>query len=119
MSGASDRKSAVRLERVDSTTVANPLLWEKGIKVMLGVPLVSADSVVGVLHVGRLRSEVGGTAGAGRLDDRSQSSPVGEGHQGHVGRTPCKRRQRCGCFACRAPQIGSRRYGWSGSTRRP
>ena len=44
----------MRLDRVDATTVANPILWEKGIKVMLGVPLISRDSVVGVLHVGRL-----------------------------------------------------------------
>ena len=44
----------LRLERVDATTVANPILWEKGIKVMLGVPLIGGDSVVGVLHVGRL-----------------------------------------------------------------
>jgi phosphoserine phosphatase RsbU/P len=44
----------VRLDRVDETTVANPLLWEKGIRVMLGVPLLSGDDVIGVLHVGRL-----------------------------------------------------------------
>lgn len=47
-------KQPVRLDHVDSTTVANPLLWEKGIKVMLGVPLLSGDDVFGVLHVGRL-----------------------------------------------------------------
>jgi hypothetical protein len=47
-------KQAVRLDRVDATTVTNPILWEKGIKVMLGVPLVSEDAVIGVLHVGRL-----------------------------------------------------------------
>ncbi len=44
----------MRLDHVDSTTVANPLLWEKGIKVMLGVPLLSRDDLLGVLHVGRL-----------------------------------------------------------------
>ena len=49
-------KEAVRLDQVDSSTVANPILWEKGIKVMLGVPLVSGDDVIGVLHVGRLES---------------------------------------------------------------
>lgn len=47
-------KEAVRLDRVDSTTVANPLLWEKGIRTMLGVPLLVADEVIGVVHVGRL-----------------------------------------------------------------
>lgn len=44
----------VRLERVDSTTVANPILWERGIRTMLGVPLLVGDDVIGVLHVGRL-----------------------------------------------------------------
>jgi phosphoserine phosphatase RsbU/P len=45
---------AVVLDRVDSTTVANPLLWEKGIRAMLGVPLVSGEDLLGVLHVGSL-----------------------------------------------------------------
>jgi phosphoserine phosphatase RsbU/P len=47
-------KEPVRLDHIDATTVANPLLWERGIKVMLGVPLLSGDDVLGVLHVGRL-----------------------------------------------------------------
>lgn len=47
-------KSPVVLQRVDSTTVANPILWEKGIRKMLGVPLLSGDDLIGVLHVGRL-----------------------------------------------------------------
>jgi phosphoserine phosphatase RsbU/P len=48
------RKCPVVLDRVDSTTVANPILWEKGIRKMLGVPLLSGEDVIGVLHVGRL-----------------------------------------------------------------
>jgi hypothetical protein len=47
-------RSVRRLHRVDETTVSNPILWEKGIRVMLGVPLVSAGRLLGVLHVGRL-----------------------------------------------------------------
>ena len=47
------RKCPVVLDRVDSTTVANPILWEKGIRTMLGVPLLSGEDVFGVLHVGR------------------------------------------------------------------
>jgi phosphoserine phosphatase RsbU/P len=47
------RKGPVVLNRVDSTTVANPLLWEKGIRKMLGVPLLNGEDVIGVLHVGR------------------------------------------------------------------
>jgi serine phosphatase RsbU (regulator of sigma subunit) len=46
-------KGPIRLDRVDATTVANPILWEKGIRVMLGVPLMSGERVIGVLHVGR------------------------------------------------------------------
>ena len=51
------RRQPVRLARVDATTVANPILWETGIQVMLGVPLLSGADVIGVLHVGRLRAE--------------------------------------------------------------
>jgi phosphoserine phosphatase RsbU/P len=47
-------KGAIRLDRVDATTVSNPILWETGIRVMLGVPLLAGESVLGVLHVGRL-----------------------------------------------------------------
>jgi putative methionine-R-sulfoxide reductase with GAF domain len=45
-------KRPIVLTRVDSTTVANPILWEKGIRAMLGVPLLSGGHVIGVLHVG-------------------------------------------------------------------
>jgi phosphoserine phosphatase RsbU/P len=48
------RKCPVVLDRVDATTVANPILWEKGIQKMLGVPLLSGEDVIGVLHIGRL-----------------------------------------------------------------
>jgi sigma-B regulation protein RsbU (phosphoserine phosphatase) len=44
----------VMIDRVDPTTVRNQILWERGIRVMLGVPLLVAAEVIGVLHVGRL-----------------------------------------------------------------
>lgn len=48
-------RGPIRLDRVDHTTVANPILWQKGIQVMLGVPLLADDGTAfGVLHVGRL-----------------------------------------------------------------
>jgi serine phosphatase RsbU (regulator of sigma subunit) len=50
-------RQPVVLDRVDETTVSNPILWEKGIRVMLGVPLFSEDDVIGVLHVGRLQDD--------------------------------------------------------------
>jgi putative methionine-R-sulfoxide reductase with GAF domain len=50
----------VFLTEVGPNTVANPILWEKGIQVMLGVPLFAGDEVIGVLHVGRLVSRAFG-----------------------------------------------------------
>jgi phosphoserine phosphatase RsbU/P len=50
------RREPMLLDRVDATTVSNPILWEKGVRVMLGVPLLSNERVIGVLHVGRLES---------------------------------------------------------------
>src|SRR5579884_1627316 len=42
------------LPDVNSTNVLNPILIQKGIKSLLGVPLVARGEVVGVLHVGKL-----------------------------------------------------------------
>src|SRR4051794_31455711 len=50
---AADRRPVV-LEDVDHADVLNPILREKGIKSMLGVPLIVGDDVLGVLHVGTL-----------------------------------------------------------------
>jgi phosphoserine phosphatase RsbU/P len=44
----------VILDRVDHTTVLNPILWAKGIQSMVGVPMVAGGKVIGVLHVGSL-----------------------------------------------------------------
>jgi serine phosphatase RsbU (regulator of sigma subunit) len=52
---AAERRPVV-LDRVDETTVANPILWEKGIQAMLGVPLTAGETVIGVLHVGVLEA---------------------------------------------------------------
>ena len=50
---AADRQPVV-LRDVDHADVLNPLLHEKGIKSMLGVPLLGHGDCVGVLHVGSL-----------------------------------------------------------------
>jgi signal transduction histidine kinase len=50
---ASERRPVV-LRDVDHGDVLNPLLQEKGIKSLLGVPLLVHGDVVGVLHVGSL-----------------------------------------------------------------
>jgi signal transduction histidine kinase len=50
---AAERRPIV-LREVDHEHVLNPLLYEKGIKTLLGVPLIARDAIIGVLHVGKL-----------------------------------------------------------------
>ena len=47
-------REPVNLTRVDHTTVRNPLLVDRGIRFLLGVPLLVGGRVIGVLHVGSL-----------------------------------------------------------------
>jgi phosphoserine phosphatase RsbU/P len=47
-------REPVILTTVDHTTVVNPLLVDRGIKSLLGVPLLVGGNVIGVLHVGSL-----------------------------------------------------------------
>ena len=47
-------RAPVILTKVDHTTVRNPILVERGIRSMLGVPLLAGGKVIGVLHVGSL-----------------------------------------------------------------
>jgi signal transduction histidine kinase len=49
-----ESKQPVVLENIDEAEVLNPILVEKGIKSMLGVPLLVAGTAIGVLHVGTL-----------------------------------------------------------------
>jgi serine phosphatase RsbU (regulator of sigma subunit)/anti-sigma regulatory factor (Ser/Thr protein kinase) len=42
----------VALHKVDHSTVLNPILFQKGIRSLLGVPLLAHGDVVGVMHVG-------------------------------------------------------------------
>jgi phosphoserine phosphatase RsbU/P len=44
----------VILDHVDHRTVLNPILLAKGIRALMGVPLVAGGKVIGVLHVGSL-----------------------------------------------------------------
>jgi putative methionine-R-sulfoxide reductase with GAF domain len=44
----------VVLDHVDHTTVLNPILLAKGIRALMGVPLIAGGKVLGVLHVGSL-----------------------------------------------------------------
>ena len=48
---AAERRPVI-LDKVDHSTVLNPILWDKGIQSMMGVPMVAGGRVIGVLHVG-------------------------------------------------------------------
>jgi len=48
----------VILDRVEHGTVLNPILLDKGIRSLAGVPLLVHGAVVGVLHVGTVRDRV-------------------------------------------------------------
>src|SRR5689334_9842207 len=50
---ASERRPVI-LDDVDHAHVLNPILREKGIKSLLGVPLLVGERTLGVLHVGTL-----------------------------------------------------------------
>ncbi|CCH32646.1 GAF domain-containing SpoIIE family protein phosphatase [Actinosynnema sp. NPDC047251] len=49
-------REPVQIDHVDPTTVVNPLLWERGLRVMLGVPMVAEGRLIGVLHIGSTSS---------------------------------------------------------------
>jgi K+-sensing histidine kinase KdpD len=51
-------REIVAIEDVGQADVVNPILREKGIQSLLGAPLVSRDRVLGVVHVGTLRTHV-------------------------------------------------------------
>lgn len=50
---AAERRPVI-IDEVSPATVVNPVLLMKGIRSMLGVPLLAGDTVLGVLHVGSL-----------------------------------------------------------------
>ena len=54
---AAERR-AIAITDVDHADILNPILREKGIKSLLGVPLIAEEHVLGVLHVGSLTPRV-------------------------------------------------------------
>ena len=52
---AAERQPVI-LDHVDHTTVLNPILWTRGIRSMVGVPMMAGNRVIGVMHVGSLTS---------------------------------------------------------------
>ncbi|MGH3157508.1 MAG: GAF domain-containing protein [Streptosporangiaceae bacterium] len=55
------------LEHVDHSNVLNPILMQKGIRSLIGVPLLVGGTVIGVLHVGSLRPRTFTAEDAGLL----------------------------------------------------
>ena len=51
---AAERRSVV-IDDVDHSEVMNPILREKGVKSLLGAPLISNGRFLGVIHVGTLK----------------------------------------------------------------
>lgn len=60
-SGFAGRVAALRepvvIEHVDAATVRNPLLWQRGLHSLLGVPLLADGRLIGVLHVGAVAAK--------------------------------------------------------------
>ena len=54
---AAERRPVI-LDHVDHSNVLNPILLEKGIQSLVGVPLLVHGAVIGVLHVGTVHNQV-------------------------------------------------------------
>jgi phosphoserine phosphatase RsbU/P len=51
---AAERKPVI-LDKIDESTVVNPILLDKNIRTMMGVPMVAGGQVIGVMHVGSMK----------------------------------------------------------------
>ena len=51
-------RQPVILDHVDHSNVLNPILLDKGIRSLVGVPLLAGGAAIGVLHVGTLHDRV-------------------------------------------------------------
>lgn len=50
---AADRRPVI-LNKIDRSNVVNPILLDKGIRTLMGVPMVAGGQVIGVMHVGSM-----------------------------------------------------------------
>ncbi|WP_235998908.1 ATP-binding SpoIIE family protein phosphatase [Qaidamihabitans albus] len=48
------RRERLVMQEITSTTVRNPILWQKGVHSLAGVPLLAGGELIGVLHVGSM-----------------------------------------------------------------
>jgi signal transduction histidine kinase len=70
-------RAPVVLDDVDHADVLNPILREKGIKSLLGVPLLADGRVLGVLHVGTLVHRRFGTEDVELLELAAERAAAG------------------------------------------
>lgn len=47
-------REPLQIDHVDESTVVNPLLWEHGLRVLLGAPMIAEGELTGVIHVGSM-----------------------------------------------------------------
>jgi phosphoserine phosphatase RsbU/P len=50
--GIAAHRRPIVVDHVDESTVINPLLWERGLHGLAGVPMIAEGKLIGVLHVG-------------------------------------------------------------------
>jgi phosphoserine phosphatase RsbU/P len=72
---AAERRPVI-IDHVDHTTVVNPILIAKGIRTMIGAPLLAGGTVLGVLHVGSLGSRTFTSADAALLQLAAERAAV-------------------------------------------
>ncbi len=80
---------AIYIAEVDDADILNPILREKGIRSLLGLPLIVEGTLIGVVRVGSLKPREFGkqdlavvqlaTAGAAPPIEREAVDPVDEG----------------------------------------
>lgn len=54
---AAERRPVI-LDKIDQSTVFNPILVDKHIRAMMGVPMVAGGNVIGVMHVGSMTDRI-------------------------------------------------------------
>ena len=62
------RREPVVLDEINETSVLNPILRDFGLRQLLGVPVLGADGLIGVLHVGWLMTRTFTAEDTGRLE---------------------------------------------------
>ena len=101
---------AIFIADVDHADILNPILREKGIRSLLGVPLIVEGNLIGVMHVGSLHPRTFGQERSRRAPARRGPRRAGD-RAGHPVRRARARAQRLdGAPAQPAAQAAGRRH---------